>query len=109
MDEKFSGLPKKLCLEYQRLAREIDYRQGAKFFESLVLYGGLEKRELKREAFYTYDIHHECNILLERLSELSEKAPEEQAQKIRELADEIASEYVDHPITPTRIGADTDR
>jgi hypothetical protein len=100
VDDNFSELPDKLCLEYQRLAREIDKKQGKKFFKSLVLNSNLEKRLLKREAFYTYDVHCDFNELVEDLSELADEIDGEKSEEMTTIANELAENYVRHPPNP---------
>lgn len=98
----FSELPPNLCLEVQRFVREVDQERGKEFYQAMVVQGGFEDITLQREAFYTYDIHHDANDLITDLSQLSDNLSKERGAEVRELIDDIAHMYI-NTSTPSDI------
>jgi len=94
IENLFPELPPDLCLEIQRFIREVDQERGKEFYQAMVVKGGFEDITLQREAFYTYDIHHDANDLITDLSQLSNNLSKERGAEVRELIDDIAHLYI---------------
>jgi hypothetical protein len=89
----FPELPPDLCLEVQRFVRELNIEKGKEFYKSMVLRDDFDDITLQREAFYTYDIHHDADDLIADLSKLSDNLSKEQADEVRNLIDSITQLY----------------
>ena len=95
-------LPPDLFLEIQRFVREVNLKRGKEFYQAMVVHGGVDDITLQREAFYTYDIHHDANDLITDLSQLSNNLSKERGAEIRELIDDIAQLYIKSSSPPDR-------
>jgi len=93
IEDLFPELPPDLCLEIQRFVREVNQERGREFFKAMILMEQIEDITLQREAFYTYDIHHDTNDLITDLSESSDGLNKEQGDKVRGLIDDIIHLY----------------
>lgn len=95
----FPELTPDLCLEVQRFVRELNIEKGKEFYKSMVLRDEFEDITLQREAFYTYDIHHDADDLIADLSKLSDNLNKEQADEVRNLIDSITHLYTNSSST----------
>jgi hypothetical protein len=93
IEDLFPDLPPDLCLEIQRFVREVNQERGREFFKAMILMEEIEDITLQREAFYTYDIHHDANDLITDLSEFSDGLNKEQGDEVRGLIDDITHLY----------------
>ncbi|WP_136717725.1 hypothetical protein [Halorientalis salina] len=96
----FPDLPVQLGLDVQGLVNEIHEDQGKELFQQLLHLEKYDNEYLRRQAFYSYDIHNEVDDLLDEISELADKTTNEsQANKLRRLVEDITNLYIHHPVS----------
>lgn len=97
IEDIFTELPPDLCLEMQRFVREVNQERGKELYKAMIVQGNYEDITLQREAFYTYDVHHDANDLITDLSNLSDNLSGEQGDEVEEIIEDITQLYINYP------------
>jgi hypothetical protein len=98
IDEIIRQVPPELGQVIQTLALHLNRDLGRTFFEEMVKNSRYTTRQLRRRAFYSYDVHNDLDKLIGTLADLrAETDSRDRRDRIRELENEIRKAYTSLP------------